>query len=89
MAFTWHSAGTLLGNDNPGKNHEQHAFLDAAKNYEFEKVKSLAKSNRWLINVQPDGRWSALHQAAAAGDESMIKWLIARGARLELSLIHI
>ena len=62
---------------------EQHVFLDAAKDYKFEKVKSLAESNGLLINVQPAGRWSALHQAAAAGDESMINWLIARGARLE------
>ena len=62
----------------------EHAFLDAAKNYEFEHVKSLVKSNRRLINVQPGGRWSALHQAAAAGDGSMINWLIAKGARLDL-----
>jgi hypothetical protein len=60
----------------------EHAFLDAAKNYEFEHVKSLVKSNRRLINVQPGGRWSALHHAAAAGDGSMINWLIARGANL-------
>ena len=60
----------------------EHAFLDAAKNYEFEHVKSLVKSNRRLINVQPEGRWSALHHAAAAGDGSMINWLIARGANL-------
>jgi len=60
----------------------EHAFLDAAKNYEFEHVKSLVKSNRRLINVQPGGRWSALHHAAAAGNGSMINWLIARGANL-------
>ena len=65
-----------MGNDNPGKNHEQHAFLDAAKNYEFEQVKKLVESNPLLINVQPDGRWSALHHAAAAGKGFMIYWLI-------------
>ena len=59
---------------------EEHAFLDAARQYDFAKVRQFIEGNSLLINAQPAGRWSALHQAAAAGDKSMVAWLLERGA---------
>jgi hypothetical protein len=43
-------------------------------------VKVLIEAKPGLVNVQPAQRWSALHQAAAAGDKAMVKWLLAKGA---------
>ena len=59
---------------------EQHAFLDKAKIADFEEVKRLINSNINYINVQPAGRWSALHQAAYFGSVETVDWLLARGA---------
>ena len=59
---------------------EQHAFLDAAKQFSFDKVKQLILENPAYTNCQPSGRWTALHQAGLAGDVDMVKFLIARGA---------
>ena len=59
---------------------EQHAFLDAAKQFSFAKVKQLILENPAYTNCQPSGRWTALHQAGLAGDVDMVKFLIARGA---------
>ena len=33
-----------------------------------------------LVNAQPSGRWSALHQFADAGMTEAVKWLLANGA---------
>jgi len=63
---------------------EQHAFLDAAKDYNFAKVRKLAGENYGYVNAQPGGRWSALHQAAAAGNAATIKFLVERGADLDV-----
>jgi hypothetical protein len=43
---------------------QQHLFLDAAKEYDFDKVKKMLAKAPGLVDVQPAGRWSALHQAA-------------------------
>jgi HEAT repeat protein len=59
---------------------EQHKFCDYAKECDFEQVKLLIEATPGLVNVQPAQRWSALHQAAAAGDKAMVKWLLAKGA---------
>ena len=58
----------------------QHAFLDAAKAFDFHAVCEMATATPALINVQPCGRWSALHQAYAADDVGMVHWLLERGA---------
>ena len=58
----------------------QHAFLDAAKAFDFHAVREMATATPALINVQPCGRWSALHQAYAADDVGMVHWLLERGA---------
>ena len=59
---------------------EQHSFLDAAKAYQFDKVKELIIQDAGYVNASPSGRWTALHQAAQAGDISVIKWLLQHGA---------
>eukprot|EP00930_Biecheleria_cincta_P058498 TRINITY_DN44322_c0_g1_i1.p1 TRINITY_DN44322_c0_g1~~TRINITY_DN44322_c0_g1_i1.p1 ORF type:complete len:435 (-),score=95.61 TRINITY_DN44322_c0_g1_i1:119-1396(-) len=60
----------------------QHEFLDFAKKRDFAKVRKLVEENPLYVNVQPAGRWSALHQAADAGDATTIKFLIQHGADL-------
>ena len=65
----------------------QHVFLDAAKAREWATVRHTLEGTPELINVQPAGRWSALHQAAEAGDEATIQHLlghshVTRGVRL-------
>ena len=37
------------------------------------------------MQVQPAGRWSALHQAAAAGVRSEVEWLLAKGASKDVT----
>lgn len=61
---------------------EQHEFLDAAKNRDFDKVREMIEEDKRFVNVQPAGRWSALHQAAEAGDEDAVKFLLENGASL-------
>ena len=61
----------------------QHAFADAAKAGDFRRVLELIQRDASLINVQPEGRWSALHQACYHGDLSAVKALIERGADQE------
>ena len=39
------------------------AFLDAAKAFDFVKVRQLVDANVEYVNVQPSGRWTAIHQA--------------------------
>ncbi|CAJ1342458.1 unnamed protein product [Effrenium voratum] len=64
---------------------EQHAFLDQAKKYNFEKVREMVEAKPGLVNVQPAGRWSALHQAAEAGDEGTVRYLLEKGALLTVT----
>ena len=59
---------------------EQHAFLDLAKNYNWAGVKQAIVDNPTLVNVQPGGRWSALHQAARSGSTEAVEMLLASGA---------
>ena len=58
----------------------EHEFLDAAKRFDFETVRTLCEESPSLVNAQPSGRLSALHQAVLAADASMVKWLCTRGA---------
>eukprot|EP00927_Polykrikos_kofoidii_P067253 TRINITY_DN62765_c0_g1_i1.p1 TRINITY_DN62765_c0_g1~~TRINITY_DN62765_c0_g1_i1.p1 ORF type:complete len:326 (-),score=89.24 TRINITY_DN62765_c0_g1_i1:136-1059(-) len=63
---------------------EQHAFLDKAKEYKFKEVRKLILQNPAYVNVQPAGRWSALHQAAEWGDVSEVKWLLTHDADINV-----
>ena len=46
---------------------KQHDFLDLASTYnQWKEMLAMARSDPGLVNVTPLGRWSALHQAAAA-----------------------
>jgi poly [ADP-ribose] polymerase len=64
---------------------EQHAFLDAAKAFNFAKVKSLIQKDAAYTNAQPSGRWTALHQAAYKGDEGMVSFLLSNGADIKVT----
>jgi len=59
---------------------EQHEFLDVARAQNFSRVRELVRANRALVNVQPSGRWTALHQAALVGNRQTVRFLMARGA---------
>jgi len=61
---------------------KQHAFLDKAKEFDLEAVKAMLEELPSLINVQPAGRWSALHQFAEHGDADAVRYLIEKGACL-------
>mmetsp|Transcript_6554 Transcript_6554/g.11385 ORF Transcript_6554/g.11385 Transcript_6554/m.11385 type:complete len:418 (+) Transcript_6554:65-1318(+) len=63
---------------------DQHAFLDLAKSHNFAKVREFVEKNPAFANVQPSGRWTALHQAAEHGDVGTVKFLIEKGARVDL-----
>lgn len=58
----------------------EHDFLDKAKSFEWVAVKSMLKEQPDLINVQPCGRWSALHQAAYEGNATIAEELVKLGA---------
>jgi len=57
---------------------EQHQFLDICRNGDFERVKEYLTVNPLYINVQPGGRWSALHQFAFHGDSEAIQYLLGK-----------
>lgn len=59
---------------------QQHKFLDKAREYDFKAVRELVSGNSAYINCQPSGRWSALHQAAEAGNAEIVQFLLERGA---------
>ena len=63
---------------------EQHTFLDAARMQNFPRVRQLVRANRALVNVQPLGRWTALHQAALCGNSETVRFLLNRGANCSL-----
>jgi len=58
----------------------QHTFCDKAKEHNFDAIKTMLEEDMLLINCQPAGRWSALHQFAAAADLQAVKFLLERGA---------
>ena len=79
-----HLLGTAQLERNPSDEaptiQEQHHFLDAAKYRNFALVRELALAKPSLINCQPAGRWTALHQAAARGNLETVHFLLDRGA---------
>ena len=55
---------------------DPHAFLDCAKQYQWEAIEQALNGAPELVNVQPAGRWSALHQAAQADDLRAVEMLL-------------
>ena len=61
---------------------KQHEFLDMAKNHDWAGVRRELAAVPQLVNVQPAGRWSALHQAVHADDAEAVRDLLRIGASL-------
>jgi len=59
---------------------QQHAFLDAGKRRDWASVRRMVTASPAIINVQPLGRWTVLHQAAEKGDPRVVTWLLERRA---------
>ena len=55
---------------------KQHKFLDLAKSYDWISLANAIEFDSTLVNVQPGGRWSALHQAVYSGEKSVVEWLL-------------
>ena len=62
---------------------DQHLFLDLAKEFKWDVVQRKVSDEPSLVNVQPCGRWSALHQAALDGDPAAVLFLLDSKANLE------
>eukprot|EP00443_Scrippsiella_acuminata_P112248 CAMPEP_0115586630 /NCGR_PEP_ID=MMETSP0272-20121206/7797_1 /TAXON_ID=71861 /ORGANISM="Scrippsiella trochoidea, Strain CCMP3099" /LENGTH=759 /DNA_ID=CAMNT_0003021699 /DNA_START=34 /DNA_END=2310 /DNA_ORIENTATION=+ len=58
----------------------ENEFLDHAKNRNWHALFGLLRMDPTLVNAQPRGRWSALHQAAKADREDVVKELLRAGA---------
>ena len=58
----------------------EHSFLDAARSFDWPVVKQYINETSDLVNVQPSGRLSALHQAAAASNAQIVRYLLEKGA---------
>lgn len=63
---------------------EQHAFLDLAKDYKWAEIKRKVNAKPSIVGVTPAQRWSALHQAAASGDSDIVKFLLDKGATIDV-----
>jgi len=59
---------------------DQHAFLETAKNADWAAMKRFVNKTPAIVNVQPCGRWSALHQAAFGGNVDAVQFLLEHGA---------
>ena len=59
---------------------KQHKFLDLAKCYDWIGMANAIEFDSTLVNVQPGGRWSALHQAVNSGEKSVVEWLLCARA---------
>eukprot|EP00930_Biecheleria_cincta_P013518 TRINITY_DN12005_c0_g1_i1.p1 TRINITY_DN12005_c0_g1~~TRINITY_DN12005_c0_g1_i1.p1 ORF type:complete len:743 (+),score=141.41 TRINITY_DN12005_c0_g1_i1:115-2343(+) len=66
----------LLSKDLESIRSQQHAFLDAARRYNWDEVRCMLDAQPYLLNVRPCGRWSALHQAAGQGKAEIVSWLL-------------
>jgi hypothetical protein len=60
----------------------EHEFLNFARSYDWIGLAALLEQDNTLINAQPGGRWTALHQAARAGEKSVVEWLLYARADL-------
>ena len=59
---------------------KEHLFIDHAKTYDWPELAKILWWDPAMINVTPGGRWSALHQAARAGEITVVEWLLAKKA---------
>merc|ERR1740121_3115101 len=65
---------------------EQHQFLDLLKaskksgNYKPAEAREMVEKFPGIVNVQPSGRYSALHYCAEKNDVAMVKYLLQKGA---------
>ncbi|CAK0789753.1 unnamed protein product, partial [Prorocentrum cordatum] len=64
---------------------DQHAFLDLAKDYNWDAVKRMVNEKPLIVSAHPAQRWSALHQAAASGDEGVVRFLLDKGASVDVT----
>lgn len=55
---------------------EQHLFLDQAKRHLFDEVREQLVRTPLLVNVQPLGRWSALHHASESRNADAVQLLL-------------
>eukprot|EP00403_Amphidinium_massartii_P029876 CAMPEP_0178389732 /NCGR_PEP_ID=MMETSP0689_2-20121128/10278_1 /TAXON_ID=160604 /ORGANISM="Amphidinium massartii, Strain CS-259" /LENGTH=753 /DNA_ID=CAMNT_0020010211 /DNA_START=64 /DNA_END=2325 /DNA_ORIENTATION=- len=62
------------------KEQLEHVFLDHAKSRRWPMVKAMLDEQPDLVNAHPQGRWSALHQAAASGYREAVQLLLTRKA---------
>lgn len=56
----------------------RHQVLDEAKRRKWSTVLTMLEEDPSLVNVQPAGRWSALHQAAEADELQIVQALLFR-----------
>eukprot|EP00927_Polykrikos_kofoidii_P030324 TRINITY_DN26106_c0_g1_i1.p1 TRINITY_DN26106_c0_g1~~TRINITY_DN26106_c0_g1_i1.p1 ORF type:complete len:872 (+),score=139.26 TRINITY_DN26106_c0_g1_i1:102-2717(+) len=62
---------------------EQHLFLNKGKDGDWNGMRTMLEQQPALLNVQPSGRYSALHYAAKAGRMDVVRLLLARRANRE------
>ena len=61
---------------------DQHAFLEAAKTFAWDKVMETIDTYPVIVNSQPCRRWSALHQASFQGNAYIVTELLAKRANV-------
>jgi ankyrin repeat protein len=61
---------------------DQHAFLEAAKTFAWDKVMETIDTYPAIVNCQPCRRWTALHQASFRGNATMVTQLLAKRANV-------
>eukprot|EP01045_Picozoa_sp_COSAG04_P038098 COSAG04_NODE_10043_length_810_cov_1.579466_1_plen_145_part_10 len=54
---------------------EQHDFLNLARDFDWDGVRTELEASPTLVNVTLSGRWPALHQAAHAQDPKAVEML--------------
>ncbi|CAJ1461090.1 unnamed protein product [Effrenium voratum] len=64
--------------DKEGKHSAR--FIELCKDHQWEKVKQILSEQPALVNCEVDGRWSALHYAARAGNPQMVEFLLSKSA---------
>ena len=66
----------------------EHQFLNFARSYDWPEVAKVLWWDNSMVNACPLGRWSALHQAALAGEKSVCEWLLVMRADATLANGH-